>query len=788
MRLAPPLRRGLAALVVTACALGSATPALARNVPATLPQVLASAHFVVHYTSDAADLNAISGLGAQMLSTNAERAYATEVGQWGFPAPIDDGDGKSDIYVYKLANMQNAGQAPIDGSARSTSGWIEIQPSYATDLHVVAHEFFHLIQFRYNIFAATYLTEATAEWAGKRVSGSVAGVVPLQFPQDSLDCDNGCAAGFDPRGYSRWTFFEFLSERYGVGVVREIWERAAVSSETRPGINPIAATLEAHGTTVSAAVLDYSVTNLNGAYSLTQLANANVTAQQTLYTGSATGGLPTQTLTVSHLAAKYIELFPGQLLGSSVGCGAAVLHLRVTIPAGLDTRAYFFAKGNTAVPLALAPVGGAATLDVPWSTCPSTNRALLDLPNPSRTIDGATFTVAVSLTTGTTSTQPAAMAFKFDSSAVSLSEGAVAQGVVYVGVTTSAAGALRFTCAALGYSQTIGVAQGKSMLTLNIKPNTAPGDYAVTAASVDSNGTVGATQQLTVRIPPHAPTISASPAGPFSVIQGASTDLSFAVSASGPGTLIVSVPLLGSSQVFTLKSGSNPISVMLFRTAPAGTYALVLTPTSQSMPDGTPQRLTVVVAPKPNAPSLTLGTSKLSVEYGTAMTVSMPFTSSGAGYAWANIGQLYSQSKTLVAGANTFSLNLPPSIQPGTYTIVITPYLSSTTAGTPVRVTLVVTPRPAPRLSVALTSVKVVVGTTMTVVVPISSSAAGTLKATIDKVATQSKTLVAGSNTLALTLPASTKIGTYTLVLTPSSADGVTGTPVQLTVVVAARR
>ena len=45
----------------------------------------------------------------------------------------------------------------------------------------------------------------------------------------SLDCDSPACGpdGYEAYGYSRWTFFEYMSDRFGVGFVKDILGQAA---------------------------------------------------------------------------------------------------------------------------------------------------------------------------------------------------------------------------------------------------------------------------------------------------------------------------------------------------------------------------------------------------------------------------------------------------------------------------------------------------------------------------------------------------------------------------------
>jgi hypothetical protein len=80
-------RRSIAILGVAGLSWFAAT-ATAGIEPTGLDQTVTTAHFVVHYASAT-----VSSAQAKQVGTDAERAYSLYVGQWGYPPPVDDGDG-----------------------------------------------------------------------------------------------------------------------------------------------------------------------------------------------------------------------------------------------------------------------------------------------------------------------------------------------------------------------------------------------------------------------------------------------------------------------------------------------------------------------------------------------------------------------------------------------------------------------------------------------------------------------------------------------------------------------
>src|SRR6266576_5694475 len=113
-------------VLLAAVAVGSAVLAgPAFGARPVLPFTLDTPHFVVHYQSDLQSPGtpswAITQTTAGDIGAVAERAYNAEIVTDGFPAPVDDGDGKTDIYVADLSATSALGLTIPDNPAGLTS-------------------------------------------------------------------------------------------------------------------------------------------------------------------------------------------------------------------------------------------------------------------------------------------------------------------------------------------------------------------------------------------------------------------------------------------------------------------------------------------------------------------------------------------------------------------------------------------------------------------------------------------------------------------------------------------
>jgi hypothetical protein len=395
-------------LSLVACALPCGGPAaLASNPdrpptdywgytpPASLTESVTSEHFVIHYTSANGDPNAILPRRAQTFSDAAERAYALEVDEWHFPAPVDDGDGRTDVYVYSDERTAGAALTHVDwpppAGTRSSSAWVSI-PRGAGNF-IVAHELFHVLQFARFVYWG-WATEPSAVWAHLNVTGQGGWPGIYADPWDALDCrseSDPYACGGDPLGYGRWIFFEYLSERYGgPDFVNAVGRRLAARGQSDWHASPTQALEDAladNGTSVASTFVGYVRSTIAADWTLPGIGHSLPSAE----TYGTTRDAQTKTVAVGHLAARYVDLIAW---GGDEGCEATTLHLEVTVPPGVDTRPVLrhFVEGSPATVMNV-DADGVARAELPWRRCKQPSHAIVGLPNGSATADDQQFAV-----------------------------------------------------------------------------------------------------------------------------------------------------------------------------------------------------------------------------------------------------------------------------------------------------------------------------------------------------------------------------------------------------------
>ena len=378
------MRRSLLALLVAAT-IPATAEAAPRYAPPGLGESVTTAHFVVHYTSDRASEHAITPATAQRLAANAERVWSVIVDGWTYPAPLADSDGRVDIDVFHFLNG-NAGDAyPLDTHRRSWRfpGRVELDVRYATNMAVLGHEFFHVVQFGMFGRNARWLDESTARWSEHEANWpdgwpEALDATYLSHPDISLDCaERTCPTGTWDGGYERWLFWSFLGGRFGRTVVRDLYTSQPTWASALPLNAPFSSTasldafLRARGSSLAKEFGDFAIANAAGSYPAAA-ASGRVAARRIVL------GTPTH-VTVDHLAAQYLEL------GRSKPCRVVPLHVDVTAPAASDRPYLVF--GAVAAPLT-------TSVTIAWKTC--SVRTLIVVANASLAGDGVTYTVTAS--------------------------------------------------------------------------------------------------------------------------------------------------------------------------------------------------------------------------------------------------------------------------------------------------------------------------------------------------------------------------------------------------------
>lgn len=286
-----------------------------------------SAHFCVHYRSNLTATNGGATLEQATSTINTlEVVYAKEVTERGFSAPLADSDGKTDVFLDQLGDQRYYGFCKPDSGSATSTAWCGLDNDFAVEefgalpensLKVTAaHEFFHAIQFGYDVYEDDWFMEGTAVWMEDQVYPSINDYLQylpesqIARPLRSSDSSSGASV------YGSVTFWKFLSERFhDVNIIRSIWNAARASTGSRRSIAAVAAVLKSKGTSLPTAFARYGVWNTlpPGTYADRRYFPASgVWAAGTLTRRSRDTGV--LAVKVNHLATAPLVLRPGTSL------------------------------------------------------------------------------------------------------------------------------------------------------------------------------------------------------------------------------------------------------------------------------------------------------------------------------------------------------------------------------------------------------------------------------------------------------------------------------------------
>ena len=211
------------------------------TVPEAAP--VCNTRICVHYVATGPDAPPSPDWPAQNLAV-MDSVWTQEVDQLGFRAPLTDGarggNALFDVYLKDLGGDIYgfcAGEQQV--KKRTGSGYCVLDNDFAaaqfptgtpTDNLTVtaAHEFFHAVQYAYDYAEDPWMMEATATWMEERIATQVNDnrqYFPwsqIYAPYVPLDAFSN-KAGYQ---YGNWVFWEYLSNNYGIGIVKKAWQEA----------------------------------------------------------------------------------------------------------------------------------------------------------------------------------------------------------------------------------------------------------------------------------------------------------------------------------------------------------------------------------------------------------------------------------------------------------------------------------------------------------------------------------------------------------------------------------
>jgi len=291
-------------------------------------------HFCLHWVTSTSDRATSTWVDKTLKTMN--QVWRKEVGSLGYRAPVRDGkhggNNLFDVYLKDVgANGLYGYCAPEylkPGRTREASGYCVLDNDFdssqfggakpVNSLRVTAaHEFFHAIQFGYDYKEDHWMMEATSTWMEERFADGINDnrqYLPygqVRLPFDSLDVY--APAGFNQ--YGNWPFFEYLSSRYGVGIVRQIWNLSGnfPGAGKEYSTQAISDALRSHGGFTS-VYTRFAAANVSPAKSYAEggaWPSAKINRSWTLARDHRSGGA---TFAINHMAARDVVMKPDTTL------------------------------------------------------------------------------------------------------------------------------------------------------------------------------------------------------------------------------------------------------------------------------------------------------------------------------------------------------------------------------------------------------------------------------------------------------------------------------------------
>jgi hypothetical protein len=301
----------------------------------TTPDSQCSTNFCVHYRATGSQSSTSAQVRATLSTLEHVRAY--ETGTLGYRKPVTDApavatednrDARFDVFLGDLGQEGLYGYCSPDGDLPPVDGraaaFCVLDNDYASRQYggapinslraTAAHEFFHALQFAYDVYEDVWFMEGTATWVEDEVYDSIndnyqyLADSPLRQPRRALDYSIGL------HRYGSFLFFKYASERLrDRTVVRQFWEYAATPGR-RYSLQAIRAVMAARKTSWPAFYSVFGSWNMLAGLTYTEGVRYPApafTLSKTLSTrpkrARSTGW---QTVSLPHLSSSAIRVVP----------------------------------------------------------------------------------------------------------------------------------------------------------------------------------------------------------------------------------------------------------------------------------------------------------------------------------------------------------------------------------------------------------------------------------------------------------------------------------------------
>jgi hypothetical protein len=307
-------------------------------VTVSTPSKQCSTNFCVHYRKAPLKESATATQVQTTLAT-LEHVRAVETKTLGYRIPVSDApavattdnpDKKFDVFLGDIAQEGLYGYCAPDGADTNTKdgrapAFCVLDNDYARSQYgtapvnalrvTAAHEFFHALQFAYDVDEDLWFMEGSATWVEDEVYDSINDNYqflydsPIRYPRRSADYS------VDMAPYGSFVFFKYAEERLGSrDIVRQFWNYAD-APENRYSLQAIRAVMAARNTNWSNLFTQFGSWNTLpvGSYSERAGYPAPVLTLNKRLSGAATS-TGWKTVNLTHMSSSAIRIAPASSL------------------------------------------------------------------------------------------------------------------------------------------------------------------------------------------------------------------------------------------------------------------------------------------------------------------------------------------------------------------------------------------------------------------------------------------------------------------------------------------
>jgi hypothetical protein len=309
-------------------------------VTVSTPSTQCSTNFCVHYRPTGMSESATATQVQTTLNT-LEHVRTVETQTLGYRAPLSDApavattdnpDGKFDVFLGDIAQEGLYGYCAPDGASPNTKdgrapAFCVLDNDYKQSQYGIppinslrvtaAHEFFHAIQFAYDVDEDIWFMEGTATWIEDELYDSINDNYqflydsPIRYPRRSADYS------VDLARYGSFVFFKYVAERLGSRtVVRQFWDYAD-APDNRYSLQAIRAVMAARNTNWTNLFTQFASWNTLPAGSYSERGgypSPVLTMNKTLTNSSKSTGWKSVNLT--HMSSSTIRIVPHRSLST----------------------------------------------------------------------------------------------------------------------------------------------------------------------------------------------------------------------------------------------------------------------------------------------------------------------------------------------------------------------------------------------------------------------------------------------------------------------------------------